>query len=153
VERVVGRVSREERARIVALLHEHGGNRARVSKISGRGVATVQRIAEAEGIVSEHSAPKKANEARSAFAEADRRQIVLDGFQKARDLLGAITDAAGLQKWSVAVGTLIDKDLLLSGKPTNINENRKGSTLSDLFSGVDEEARREWEASRGDASS
>lgn len=126
----------KERQDIVDMLHEHGGNRSKVAKLSGRGPATIQRIAEAEGIKSEHSALKKANEARRVFAEAERREIVVDGLLKAKAMLQRIEDAGELQKWSVAVGTLVDKDLLLSGKPTSINESRKGD-IRDVFSDLD----------------
>ncbi len=116
------KLTQEERERIIALLKEHGGNQTKVAKVSGRSQPTVRKIAREEGIVSINSALKKANEARVAYAEERRLELVGKGFDKAEELLGKIADAGELQKWTVAVGTLVDKARLETGKVTNRSE-------------------------------
>ena len=141
---MASKLTDKERRRVIDLLQEHGGNQYKVAKICGRNRSTVSRIAKAGGIASNVAVTKKATEAHEAFSEAERRQIVVDGLVKARKILTGITDAAELQKWSVAVGTLVDKDLLLSGKPTNISESRRGVALKDFFDEVDADISDQW---------
>lgn len=126
----------DERQRIIDLLQEHGGNQYKVAQMVGRNRSTVNRVAKAEGIESNVAATKKATEAHAVFGQAERRKIVVEGLEKARVMLSGISEAGELQKWSVAVGTLVDKDLLLDGKPTSINENRKGD-IRDVFADLD----------------
>ncbi len=145
----------KERARIIVLLKEHGGNRHRVAMMVGRAKDTVARIANDEGIPSDVRKTKKASEARSAHAEIDRMEGVatilrvgvsliqkLEGQPPTPETMRAYKDGA----MGYAIG--IDKDLLLSGKPTNINENRKGETVKDWFSDIDNQAAAEWSRSR-----
>ncbi|MDP9474429.1 MAG: hypothetical protein M3R38_01800 [Actinomycetota bacterium] len=137
-------VSQEERARIVGLLKEHGGNRNRVANLVGRSPSTVQGIAEAEGIAPNIRAPKNATVARKAYAEERRLEIIGKGFDKADALLSGISDAGEFQKWTVGVGTLVDKARLETGEVTDRTENRKGNDLGDFFSELDRKAEEEW---------
>lgn len=117
------RVDVKERERIVDLLHEHGGNRSKVAKMCKRSKGLISKIAVEEGIESVNvHATKKAVEARVAYAEERRLEIIGKGFDKADDLLEKIKDAGELQKWSVAVGTLVDKARLETGEATTRSE-------------------------------
>lgn len=131
----MNRVDADERARIVAQLEE-GLTPYAVSKQCGRSRPTVLKIAHEEGMGVDARNTKKATEMSAANANRRRVELVARGLQKAEKMLDTIEDAGEFQKWTVGVGTLIDKDLLLSGKPTNINENRKGD-IRDVFSDLD----------------
>jgi hypothetical protein len=134
-------VTPQERAKIVALLKKHGGNRNKVSKLCKRAPGTVQTIANQEGIPSAYSAPKKAIDAKIAYAEERRLEIIGKGFDKANDLLHGIADAGELQKWSIALGTLVDKARLETGEATSRSEQ------------VDPERRRKMKESLDELSS
>ena len=126
----------KERQKIVTLLREHEGNRYAVAKEVGRHPSTVGRVAREEGIESKSrnvAATKKATEARRAYAEERRLEIIGQGFDVAEKLLKACKDAGEFQKWSVGFGTLIDKARLETGKATARNESqhRKLSGASD----------------------
>ena len=137
-------VDAEERQKIIDLLHEHGGNRTKVARIVKRSNRTVQTIAEQEGIASTHVAPKKAIEAHKVFSEEARREAVILGFEKYKELLEKCRDAQDLQRLAVALGILVDKDLLLAGKPTSINESRKGNEVGGLFAELKGKADEQW---------
>jgi hypothetical protein len=123
----------EERQKIVDLLHEHGGNRHKVANIAKRSTWLVKKIADEEGIPSTRLEPKKATEAHQANAEERRFRLMDKAYEKYEELLANCRDAQDFQRLQVAWGIIFDKDLLLSGKPTSINESRKGNEVTDLF--------------------
>lgn len=132
----------DERSRIVAQLREHDGNRNHVAKLCGRHASTVGRIANEEGIESKSrniAATKKANEARKAYSEDRRLELIGKGFDKAGDLLERIEDAQELQKWSVALGTLVDKARLETGEATSRGESTHRHKNYDMSQIADEE--------------
>ena len=140
-------VTKKERERIVSLLKEYNGNRNKVAKECGRAPGTIQAIANQEGIPSAYSAPKKAVEARVAYAEERRLEIIGMGFDKSKELLAQIKDAGEFQKWTVGLGTLVDKARLETGEVTNRNENRNTSnSLEDEFKKLDAKLEDEWGA-------
>ncbi len=133
----MARVGSEERQRIIDLLQEHGGNRNRVARMVGRSVGTVQTIATQENIPSAYSAPKKANEARSLFAEIDRMEIIGLGLNTGAELLRGYKDRTpsieNIRAYKdlmtgLAIG--IDKHRLETGEVTNRTESRKGDDWS-----------------------
>jgi phosphoglycolate phosphatase-like HAD superfamily hydrolase len=121
VERVVGRVSEEERETL-RRLHAEGKGRNEIARQLGRSAGTVTNIASELGLSFDRSATKKASEARAAYAEERRLELIGKGFDKADDMLAAIADAGEFQKWSVALGTLVDKARLETGQATNRSE-------------------------------
>ncbi len=128
----------KERADIAALLREHNGNQSKVARLSGRSQPTVRLIAIETGISSINRAPKKANDARVAYAEDRRLELIGKGFDKANDLLKGITDAAELQKWSVALGTLVDKARLETGQATDRTESVDPERRKRIHGALDE---------------
>jgi hypothetical protein len=135
----------KERQKIVDLLHEHGGNRTKVAGMVKRARQTVCNIADAAGIpVMDSPQTKKAHEARSHFSEERRREIVTRSLEHVFGLMEATKDPQDAQRLAVAVGILVDKDLLLAGKPTNISENRKGNEVSSLFDEIKSKAEEQW---------
>lgn len=97
-----------------------GQSQNAVAKQFGRGCATVNRIAKANGL--EYSAPKNAIEARVDYCAAERLKLLNAGFDKALELLPHIDAPQPLQQWTVAVGTLIDKRRLEDGEATSRSE-------------------------------
>ncbi len=136
---MAAKLSDEERQRIIDLLQEHGGNQNRVARLSNRHQSTVGRIAKAEGIESVNAAPKKANAARRDYAQAERLELLNEGFDKAREILKTVTEPKDLQSWMIAVATAIDKRRLEDGEATNRNENHNtaGLSLEDEFRKID----------------
>lgn len=132
-------VSPEERGRIVALL-KSGKSQNGVAKEVGRSPSVVNRIAREEGIENIR-VPKKATEARKAYAEERRLEIIGKGFEKADVLLAALTDAREFQAWTIGLGTLVDKARLEMGEATSREERLNGDVrekrFSNLFSQID----------------
>ena len=124
-------VTDEERARIVDSLRGGKMSQAKIAKEFGRGVATISRIANSEGIDTERSATEKATKTRERYDEAERREVLNAGFDKARVLLDQLEDAAEFQKWTVGVGTLLDKIRLDSGEATGRLETTRYDGNSD----------------------
>jgi transposase-like protein len=149
-------VTPEERKRIVALLKESKSQNATAKEV-GRDPRTVNRIAKAEGIESHIAAPKRANEARRDYAQAERLELLNEGFDKARELLDGIQDAREMQAWMVAVGTGIDKRRLESGEVTSRGEHHnhahryadREEHFDKLFAALDQERARADEPSSG----
>lgn len=127
----------EERQRIIDLLQEHGGNRNKVARLVGRSPSTVQKIAQAEGFESNIRAAKKANDARRDYAQAERLQLLNEGFDKAREILKGVVEAKELQAWMMAVGIAVDKRRLEDGEVTDRTENRKGLNIEEEFKKLD----------------
>lgn len=119
----MSRVEPKERKRIVALLKEHDGNRSKVAKLCGRSKGLISKIATQEGIesVNVHTT-KKATEAHAAYAEERRLELIGKGFKKADELLKSIKDSGEFQKWTVGLGTLVDKARLETGEATHRGE-------------------------------
>jgi hypothetical protein len=135
----------DERQRIVDLLHEHGGNRTKVANMVKRARQTVCNIADAAGIpVMDSPQTKKAHEARSHFSEERRREIVTKSLEHVFGLMEHTNDPQDAQRLAVAVGILVDKDLLLAGKPTNISESRKGNGVQGLFTDLKGQVDEQW---------
>ena len=136
----MARLTDKERARIVSLLKE-GKSQNSIAKKVKRSPDTVNRIAKAEGIVSDIRTPKKAIEASKAYAEERRLEIIGKGLDKADDLLERIQEAKDLKEWSIALGTLVDKARLETGEVTGREERLNGDIrekqFSNLFSQLD----------------
>lgn len=129
-------VGEEERGRIVAMLREK--TPYAVAKEVGRSRPTVSKIAREAGIDVNVNATKKAAEARSAYAESRRLEIIGKGLDKADALLSSISDAGEFQKWTVGFGTLIDKARLETGEVTDRTESRRGdASLEEEFKRLD----------------
>lgn len=133
-------VTADEREKIVMLLKEHGGNRNKVARECGRSPSTVQGIAEAHNIPPNIRAPKNANQARRDYAQAERLELLNEGFDKARDVLKGIGLADDLKDWSVAVGTLIDKRRLEDGEATSRSESVDPARRQKMKESLDEVA-------------
>lgn len=125
-----------ERAAIVAAL-EAGDSVNAVARHSGRSLGTVSNIANAAGIELEHSMPQKSAAARDAVAQvrkdfdlAARLDLLNQGFVKAGNLLASLSDPADLQRWSTAVGILIDKRRLEDGDVTSRTEVQTDGTAN-----------------------
>jgi transposase-like protein len=142
------RVSDEEREKIVAFLKVPNsiGKTALEFKRSKR---TISRIAHQEGAQVNVYQTKKATEARLAYAEERRLEIIGKGFDKANELLEKIADAGELQKWSIALGTLVDKARLETGEATTRSEQVDPERRKKMRESLDEVAakRRERDGS------
>lgn len=79
------------------------------------------------------------------YAQAERLQLLNEGFDKAREILKAVTEPKDLQSWMIAVATAIDKRRLEDGEATNRNENHNtaGRSLEDEFRKLDTELEAE----------
>ena len=147
------KLTSEERERIVSHLKD-GKSQNWTAKEVGRAPRTVNRVAQEEGIESSIPAPKKANEARSAFAEERRLTIIGKGFDKADELLAKIEDASEFQKWTVGLGTLVDKARLETGEATSRNESHSYDHSEDLegyFAELDTFRAEDGEADSGES--
>jgi transposase len=136
------RIDDEERQKIIDLLHEHGGNRYKVAEIAKRSVSSVQNIAQQAGIAPSSESPhlKKAAEATAVKAETLRTEVLNLGFEKVKELLQITKDPQDVQRLAIAYGIFVDKNLVLSGKPNNINESRKGNEVTGLFDSLRDKA-------------
>jgi hypothetical protein len=112
----------KERQKIIRLL-KSGESQGQTARKVGRSKMTISRIAKAEGIQSDVTAIKKAEAHRLAYGLERRLGLVGKGLDKAEALLEGIEDAAELQKWSVALGTLVDKARLETGQATSRGES------------------------------
>lgn len=135
---MANRVDAEERRRIVAYL-KAGKSQGWIAREVGRNKSTVNRIARSEGIESNVAATKKASQARRDYAQAERLELLNEGFDKAREVLGRIRTAKDLQAWMVAVGTGIDKRRLEDGEATDRSEHthNQGVDLEAEFQRLD----------------
>jgi transposase-like protein len=128
----MNRVTDKERQR-VAELHAEGKGRNAIAREIGRSAGTVSSVAAQLGISFDRSAAKKATDARLAYAEERRLEIIGKGFDKADAMLEGIQDAADLQKWTVALGTLVDKARLETGEATSREERLSGDAREKHF--------------------
>lgn len=83
------RLTEDERQRIIELLHD-GHSRAHIARETGRGVGTVNRIAEAIGVRADQSVASRtrgAREARSAYSAERRATSAAKAQQRADELL------------------------------------------------------------------
>ena len=146
------RIDPDERQKIIDLLHEHGGNRTKVAGIAHRSVQAVCDIADKAGIpVADSLNTKKAVEAAAAHHEVNTlealnlaMEVAQRYLQQLRNFHPTKENAEALQKILTSMGIAIDKQLLLKGKPTNINESRKGNEVSGLFSELKDKADEQW---------
>lgn len=136
----MARVLDDERMRIVEMLRG-GMSQTRAAKESGRSSGLVNKIAREEGIVSIHNV-KKANDAREAYAEERRLEIIGKGFDKADDILAALKEPRDFQAWTVGFGTLIDKARLESGEATSRHESIDPERRKKMRESLDEVAAR-----------
>lgn len=146
-------VGDEERARIVAMLRD-GMTQGQVAKETGRGKATISRVANTEGIDSERSATKKATETKQAIAEIDRMEIIGLGLRTGAELLRSYQDReASIENiraykdlmTGLAIG--IDKHRLETGEVTDRTERRSNDvSLEDEFKKLDSELEAQGEA-------
>lgn len=141
------KLAEAERERIVASLKE-GKSQGQTARDAGRHVSTVNRIAKAEGIESNVAEVKKVTEARKAYAEERRLELIGRGFDKASTLLEAIADSSEFQKWTVGFGTLIDKARLETGEATSRTENVDPARRERIKQSLDEVAERRRMAGR-----
>lgn len=124
-------VTDEERSRIIVMLRDEKMSQNATAKAVGRGASTVSRIAKEEGIEA-YAKPKKAEKARLAYGEDRRLELIGKGFEKADTLLEVLQDAGEFQKWTVALGTLVDKARLESGEATSRDERHNHNHPNDL---------------------
>lgn len=134
-------LTEDERAAIIAAL-QAGESLYGVAKRTGRGIATVSAVAKAAGIESERSITKKATEVHQDYALAGRLDLLNQGFEKAASLLASITDATEFQRWTVGVGTLIDKRRLEDGDVTSRTETVGDDARDRVARKLDELAER-----------
>lgn len=146
---MAAKLTNEERQQIVEHLMA-GKSQGWTARQVGRHVSTVNRIAKAEGIESNVADTKKATEANRAYAEGRRLELIGKGFDKAQDLLATIADASELQKWSVALGTLVDKARLETGEATSRGESTHKHKNYDMSQIADEELEEFERILRGD---
>lgn len=137
----MARLSDDERAAIVAALRA-GESVYGTAKRFGRARSTISDVAKGAGVDTERSATKKANDARRDYDLAGRLELLNSGFEKAKTILDTITDPADLQRWTVAVGTLIDKRRLEDGDVTSRTETVGDDTRDRLARKLDELAER-----------
>ncbi len=140
----MSKLTPEERERIVGLI-EAGGKRNEIVRETGRSAGTVSAIAKEIDRPFDRSATKKATEAKRDYAQAERLELLNEGFDKARDLLPTIAEARDLQSWMVAVATGIDKRRLEDGEATERKENVDPSRRERIKAGLDEVARKRRE--------
>ncbi len=131
------KVTDKEHARIVGYLKDEKSHGWIANEV-GRSKDTVRRIANESGLNRSSESVKKAGAMQSAYAEARRLELIGKGFDKANDLLKGITDAAELQKWSVALGTLVDKARLETGQATDRTESVDPERRKRLHGTLDE---------------
>lgn len=134
-------VTVEERARIVTMLRDDEMSQNATAKAVGRGASTVSRIAKEEGIEA-YAKPKKAEEARLAYGEDRRLELIGKGFEKAGALLEALQDAGEFRSWTIGFGTLVDKARLETGKATSRTETVDPEVRRRVRAGLDELAKR-----------
>lgn len=115
------RITEEERDRIIAYL-KSGKSQGWIAGKVGRNKSTVSRIAKVQGIDSNVAATKKATDAKRDYSRVERLKLLNEGFDKARELLGHISEVKDLQAWTVATGTLVDKRRLEDGEATSREE-------------------------------
>ena len=139
-------VSQAERQKIIDLLHEHGGNRQGVAKITGRSAGLILKIARQEGIesVNKH-AQEKAAEAAKHLRDYNRLEIIAEILDTGRDLLEAGMDAKDFKDVVTGIAIGIDKHRLETGEATSRSENmnadeaqrrqRIKESLNDLMDG------------------
>lgn len=133
-------VTETEYAEIATTLHD-GATCGGAARKHGRSKDTIRRIARDEGVDFVRTKTKNATQARIAYAEERRLEIIGKGFDKAEAMLEGISEAADFQKWSVALGTLVDKARLETGEATSREEQWNGDArdrqFSKLFSQLD----------------
>jgi len=105
------------RDRIVALLHE-GTPRNEIARQVGCSAGIVTKIAQDEGVSFDRSQSRIAVAVRCDYDQTARLALLNAGFDKAGELLAAITTPNHLQTWSVALAVLIDKRRLEDGEAT-----------------------------------
>lgn len=117
-----------ERAAIVGAL-QSGESVRGVAKRIGCSPMTVSNIGKAAHVESVRTFGQKAAEARDAVADirrdynlAGRLELLNLGFEKLVNLLASVIDATEMQRWSTAVGILIDKRRLEDGDVTSRTE-------------------------------
>jgi hypothetical protein len=131
----------QERQKIIRYLGD-GKSQNWIGKQMKRSPDTVGRIAREEGIQSDNRIPKKAIEAAKVYNEERRLSLIGGGFDKAEYLLEKIEDAGEFQKWTVAMGTLIDKVRLETGEATARTESVDPERRKRLKQNLDELAAR-----------
>src|SRR5579864_8029078 len=115
------RIPEETELAILEALRTGVSQNSAAKKLAVR-VSTVNRIAKANGL--QYSAPKNAAAARRDYAQKERLALLNEGFDKAREMLHTTKYLTpdGLQKWSTALGILIDKRRLEDGEATSRQE-------------------------------
>lgn len=124
-------VSDAERRRIIVFLND-GKSHGWIGREVKRHHTTIGRIAAAEGIESTSAATKKATEARSLFAEIDRKEVIAEMLQKGREILGKSAHAREYKDAVTGLGISIDKYLLVSGEATGRFEQHSHNHPNDL---------------------
>jgi hypothetical protein len=136
----MAKLTDEQRHAILAAL-QTGESQNSVAKRLAVGVATVNRMAQANGL--EYSAPKKANAARRDYAQAERLALLNRAFDKASELMLGIEKPAQLMNWAIAFGILTDKRRLEDGQSTGRQEVVNVDSARDKLAGrIDELASR-----------
>lgn len=131
----------KERHKIAAALRS-GGKRNEVARDFKRSAGAISKIAKEEGIEFDRSHTKKATEARLAYGEDRRLELIGKGFEKASALLEALQDAGEFRNWTIGFGTLVDKARLETGKATSRTETVDPEVRRRVRAGLDELAKR-----------
>lgn len=138
----MSRVSDEERAAIEVALRD-GASVGTVAQQSGRGKATVSRIAAAAGIDLERSNVNKAAAARKDYGQANRLELINEFFDKTHEMLHTTQlTPLGMQQMATALAILVDKRRLEDGEATSRSEVHDDSTRARLGGRLDELAAR-----------
>lgn len=161
--RAAGRLSDAERQAIADALRA-GESQHSVAKRTGRGAATVNGIARAEGIAPERSALEKADAARKTRAEAAAlfsEAVQLDGLRKLAGVVVERIDEANvarikpieMQQLATAYAILIDKWRLIEGEATSRTEVATEGARERLAARIDELAARRQQVAAGSSPS
>ncbi len=101
-----GPVSENEEAEILEAL-KSGKSQNQTAKDFDRAPDTIHRIADRHGLV--YTGPKKANEARSCYASAERIELIGEALNKGRELLKSCDSPRDFQYLMTGFAIGIDK--------------------------------------------
>jgi hypothetical protein len=135
------RVSANEREKIIDLLHEHGGNRSKVAKLTARSSQTVCNIANQERIPTmDNPASETARKARKAYEAVDRMGVINLGIEVGEKLLASLYRKRvtpevmrSYKDCMTGLAIAIDKHRLETGDVTDRTQTNTASTVANYF--------------------
>ena len=127
---MAAQLSDQTRQQVMAAIAA-GKPRNQIARETGVSAGSVTTIAREMGAAFDQSATKKAVQARRTYAQAERLDLLNEGFETARAMLPRCERPHELFQWAVAVGTLIDKRRLEEGEATSRAEVNNGSDARD----------------------